>query len=54
VSFSAEAVRVVRLIDFNIVDARTETVLRQAHAEAPGDAALANQRHVLAALLALD
>jgi hypothetical protein len=33
-----------------IVDSNTETVLRHALTEAPGDTALAIQRHVLAAL----
>jgi superfamily I DNA and/or RNA helicase len=33
-----------------IVDSNTETVLRHAQAEAPGDTALAIQRHVLTAL----
>ena len=33
-----------------IVDSNTETVLRHARAEAPGDTALAIQRHVLGAL----
>ena len=35
-----------------IVDPETETVLRHAQAEAPGDTNLAVQRHVIAALLA--
>jgi hypothetical protein len=35
-----------------IVDPETETVLRHAQAEAPGDTNLAVQRHVLAAILA--
>ena len=36
-----------------IVDADTETVLRHAQADAPGDHTIAVQRRVLAALLAL-